>query len=437
MAKDRQSTTAAETLALASYRFAGRLLEAVAFPAAAAAAWFMERGEAVQRLGLVPVNRGRAPLLWIHAASVGEVRAAGVLIGQLRKARPEFGFMVSTVTRQGMAVARRELPAGTALTYAPLDLPECVALAVRRARPAAYICMETELWPCILAEVLRQGIPAGLANARMSARSHRRYARAGALARPLMRALAAVCAITASDLERYLALGVRPERARVCGNIKYDQPVAPDEAEKRQQYRAELGLDEKARVLVAGSTRSGEEEMIVAEYRQMADAIPGFRLLIAPRHLHRLEEVEGILRRAGLPFIRFSRRRQESAPVVLVDTMGDLAVLYGLATWVFCGGSLVERGGHNIMEAAARGAPVFHGPHMDDFADAAAILDGNGAVEVESASRLRQEIVRLAPESEEYKKLARAAAETAANMRGAAARQTEMLLAAIEGRRKK
>ena len=429
-----KTSTLAEALALAGYRAAGMFLTPLALPAAAAGLFFADSGEVRERLGFVPENRGDGPLVWVHAASVGEVKAAGVLIRAMRAARPGLGFLLSTVTRQGMAAARRASLPATALTYAPLDLPGCVALALARARPAAYLCLETELWPGMFAALRQRGVPAALANARMSARSLRRYLRARALARPLARGLAAVCAITAADRERYLALGARPETAQTCGNLKYDQPVPPDEEEKRQRFRAELGISESTPLLVAGSTRSGEEEMLAAAYRQERGRLPGMRLVIAPRHLNRVEEVEETLARAGLGFVRFSQRREKQgkdAEVVLVDTMGDLPALYGLATWAFCGGSLVERGGHNIMEAAARGVPVFHGPHMDDFADAAAVLDGNGGIEVASAGALFEAVANLPPQSAERMRLARAAAATAAAQVGAAARQTETILAAI------
>ncbi len=428
-----------ESLSLAFYRLACRLLQLVVlvFLPFLLLTFGGDANELRQRFGWISLdhrNRKRR-LIWIHAASVGEVKAAAVLINKLKADHDKLDFMVSTVTRQGQKVARRVLPPDTDTVFAPLDLPECVSLALKRTKPSLYICLETELWPNMLIQVKKNGCPAMLLNGRMSARSCRRYQRFSAIVRPVIRSLAAIGTITDLDRERYLRLGAERKTTRTCGNIKYDQACGAEEKERSRRYREQLHLSPEDKVLVAGSTHTGEEAMLLDQYRQMTRDIPGFILIIAPRHLERLEEIERELSEREIAFTRFSRRNEtkERTRVVLLDTMGDLAAVYGLATWVFCGGSLVDRGGHNIMEAAIHAVPVFYGPSMKDFADAAAILnDCGGGIMIKSAAELRQRITRMTPANEEYRKTAAAAGNAATSQTGAAARQTAMAIAVLE-----
>ncbi len=424
-----------ESLSLACYRLVCRVLQLIVL---SALPFFLpvfrgEKNELRQRSGWIPGPRNNDHrVVWIHAASVGEVKAAAILIEQLNGKDRKLDFMVSTVTRQGRKIARRILPPEVETVFAPLDLPECVSLAVKRAGPSLYICLETELWPNLLTRLKKDKCPAILLNARMSERSCRRYRHFRWIVRPILADLAAIGAITDLDRRRYLDLGAKKKSTRTCGNLKYDQTLGRETHERSLKYRGQLHLEADDRVLVAGSTHTGEEAMILDQYRRMQDNIPGLILILAPRHIERIEAVEKELHCREIAFSLLSRGSRAGSRVILVDTMGDLAGLYGLADWVFCGGSLVDRGGHNIMEAAIHGVPVFYGPDMKDFADAVAIMEESGiSFVVHSMAELRERIILMPPGSEEYRRAAAAARAAAASQAGAADRQGKIALSTL------
>jgi 3-deoxy-D-manno-octulosonic-acid transferase len=376
-----------------------------------------------QRLGralpaLPQAADGRGPI-WLHAVSVGEATAARPLVARLRAARPEIPVVVSTVTDTGQAVARSQLP-GVPTFYFPLDFAGPVARALSHVRPRLVVLMETELWPTFLLTCRRRGIPVLLANGRISRRSFARYARARALLGPTLTAIAAFCMQTREDAERIIALGADPARVAVLGNVKYDlAPGAPARA-------ADLGLAAGAPLLVAGSTHRGEEEAVLGALALGREVAPGLRLLVAPRHPERAREVEGLVRRAGHAGVLRSAlpggaRAADGAPVIVLDTVGELAGIYALATLAFVGGSLVPWGGHNPLEPAAWGCPVLFGPHMENFGEMAeAFLARGGAIRVADAAALGATVRALLADPQRRESLGRAAAGVLAEHRGAA-----------------
>jgi len=391
-----------------------------------------------QRLGcyrgiLIAAADG-GPVIWLHAASVGEIKAAEVLVTRLRSEIPQAALVLTTMTEQGLQVARQQLNHQVDCLFAPLDLPGAVDRAIRHLRPDLYLCLETELWPNMLAALRKRGIPCFLLNARLSDKSFRRYRRLRSFTSQVLDSFESIAAISAADAERLATLKVAPEKILVCGNVKYDLEPLPDQENIRRDWQRRLGLSADTPVLVAGSTHSGEELLLLEVCRALKRSLPGLVLILAPRHLGRLEPVGDELAGAGAEYDLLSLIKEKGRlhDLILVDTMGDLASLYAVATFIFCGGSLVDRGGHNIMEAASWGRPVLYGPSMKDFADAKALLEaGGGGFQVADCAELLSRIKQLADDPDFYRQAATGAGKTALSQRGAADLQLQPVLAAI------
>jgi len=383
-----------------------------------------------QRLGrYAGVNLAARPgarTIWLHASSVGEVQAAIILTDVLLKILGDVTIVVTSTTEQGHRLASGKLPSAICL-MAPLDLPQAVRRALRILRPDCYVCLETELWPVMLTEARRAGIPMLLLNGRMSSRSFRRYLRIRGYLASLLDGFRQVAVISEADGQRYAALGVPESRLAVCGNLKHDiEAVSPDQV--RAASRQRLGVDAE-RVFLCGSTHEGEEEQLLEGFQALAMLGPAVWVIV-PRHLERLAAVEALLGKAGLAFDLFSTLRDQvrRANVVVVDTMGDLADLYAGGDYVFCGGSLVDRGGHNIVEAARWGRAVYFGPHMKDFQDAADLLvQAGGGFQVADGHALADLLRAHANAPEQYAAACARAADMAARQRGAVACQSDLV----------
>lgn len=336
---------------------------------------------------------GQAPpgCVWVHAASVGEALAAARLVAHLRAAGRAVCASTQTVT--GRDVLRRALP-GVPCALAPLDHPWCVAAALGRVRPAALVLVETELWPSWIRAASERGVPVVSVSARLSERSLAGWRRAGPLGRGIARRLSAVGARSDDDAARFAALGVPAERIRVTGDLKLDAdaaapPLAPELA-------AAL---EGPPLLVAASTHAGEEDAALAALAALEAARVPARLLVAPRHPERFGEVVGRLLTAG----RRVRRRSALGPaelapgeVLLLDSVGELPAVFARAALAFVGGTLVPRGGHNVVEPARAGCPVVVGPHVENVAQAVRDLEASGAlVRVADAAGLARACVEL------------------------------------------
>jgi 3-deoxy-D-manno-octulosonic-acid transferase len=262
----------------------------------------------------------------------------------------------------------------------------------------------------------------------------RRYRRLQSFTSQVLASFEGIAAISAADADRLTALKVAPEKIRVCGNVKYDLEPIADQDKIRRDWQKRLGLRAESPVLVAGSTHGGEELQLLEVFRALKPELPELVLILAPRHLDRLEAVRADLAGAGAEFDLLSRvagshRRHD---LILVDTMGDLASLYAVATFIFCGGSLVDRGGHNIMEAASWGRPVLYGPSMKDFADAQALLEAaGGGFQVADSAELLSRLRQLAGDPAFYRQAASGAGRTALSQRGAAGLQLQPVLAAL------
>ncbi len=379
-------------------------------------------------LGQKEREPGNAGTIWLHGASVGEILLARILIKELAEILPEAEFVLSTVTEQGMEVARKHSGERVRCIYAPLDLKGIVNRSITKIRPLLYICLETELWPAFVFEARRYGVKLVLLNGRLSQRSCRRYRLVKGIMSRILACFSMIAVIRDADAKRYMGLGADPEKVRVLGNAKYDQDMARLAPESEETYRSWLDVKHSQPVFVAGSTHTGEEEMLLGVFQDLKKAT-GLRDLVwvvAPRHMQRLNEVEGMLKQRHVPYERLSDVKDSGrrTDTILVDSIGDLVGLYSIASYIFCGGSLVERGGHNVMEAAIFGRPVFYGPSMKDFSDAVDLLESAGAgFQVSSPEVLTESILYFMDHPEEYEAAGRRARDIAATQQGAARKQ--------------
>lgn len=387
-----------------------------------------------QRLGVSlpqirPQISGKRPI-WIHAVSVGEVLATVPFVRKFRENRPDQALVVSTITPTAQAVARQVFPDIRAVIYFPFDLPVCAVRLLRVVRPRLFIHTETEIWPNFLLLLGRMGIPSLIINGRISARSCRQYGWFRFFFREVLRSVSAFGMQSRTDCYRIIRIGADPRRVFVTGNMKFDLPLEQDPLALSRAMRQELGFRQEDAVWVAGSTHSGEEEILLEVFVRLCARFPDLRLLLAPRHTERSAQVEALARSRGLSVARRTHGSSAAAgaQVLLMDTMGELAKAYAAADLVFVGGSLVPIGGHNLLEPIVLGKPVLFGRHTQNTADVALALRATGGgIEVYDADSLYREAARLLSSRADREAIARAARAILEENRGATERNLEML----------
>lgn len=351
------------------------------------------RAGLAERLGFLPRSvRDQAWLdegsLWVHAASLGEVNAVAPVLRELAPKLPRLRVVVTCTTAAGREQARRLFPQASACLILPLDLPWMLEPWIRRLKPRLTLVAETELWPNFLGSLKRYGSKVLVVNGRLTERSARRYARLGRSFTEVLEKVDLFAMQADGDAQRLIALGARAARVQVTGNTKFD--LAGDLApavEAAPALRKSLGWERGAELVVVGSSRPGEEALLLQAFRALKRSRPGLRMVLAPRHLERVDEVLALLKKERVSFARRSQGgAADKADVLLLDTLGELRAFYALAidagvAWV--GGSFKDFGGQNPLEPAALGVPVLFGPHMRHFPDiAAALLAGQGASQV-------------------------------------------------------
>lgn len=323
-----------------------------------------------QRLGFRPPRRdpGR-PAVWIHAVSVGEVLSLQSLIVRLKARHPSLQVFFSTLTPSGHRMAGEKLKGVDQLFYVPFDFGWSVKRVLRAVQPSVLVLVESEFWPNLLRQAERHSVPVLVANGRVSDRSFARYLRLKRLAAKLWPAIELFLVQTEQDRTRLVALDVPPSRVRVAGNLKSEVDLPLQSASQVSGLKKRLSLPARSKVVVAGSTREGEEDKLVRAFQNARKKRRDVFLILAPRHLDRVPEVEKACLNSGLRICRKTRLRPGQAwDILLLDTMGELARFYALSDAAFVGGSLVPWGGHNILEPAFYGKPVFFGPYMHNFA---------------------------------------------------------------------
>ena len=400
-----------------------------------------------QRLGLraeMPTTdpAGRSGCIWIHAVSLGEVVAVAPLVRELRRRYPETRLIVSTVTETGREAVEQRLEGVAEHRYAPLDFPWVVNQAIDRLKPSLYIFVETELWPNILRSLRRRNVPSILVNGRLSTRSFERQ-RLPVIRdfyRTMLNMISCCLMQSERDAQRMIDLGAEPSRVRCTGNIKFDQPVPQAAAGGTAVSKAALGLTDRELLLVAGSTHPGEEETIVNAYRILSPEFPELRLVLAPRHIERAAQVEQMIQAKGLTVTRRSTGGQvpmasTGARVLVLDTRGELALLYRDAVVAFVGGTLAPVGGHNLLEPAVWGKPVLFGPHTDHCAEVAALLmNAQGGRVVQDEQDLAQGLRALLRDPAALLRMGQAAQQVVADNQGALQRSAEIIATFLPAR---
>lgn len=344
--------------------------------------------------GLPPLRPGG---IWVHAVSVGESIAAAQMIRELMARYPHLPITVTCMTPTGSERVQALFGDSVQHCYLPYDLPWAAARFLERARPKLAVVMETELWPNHIHQCARRGIPVALANARLSARSARGYARFARLTAPMLAKLSLIAVQTEAEAERFRQLGARDECVEVTGSIKFDLTIDPALLERASKLRQQWAALERP-LWIAASTHAGEDEIILAAHRQLLSNHPQALLILVPRHPERFASVYESAVRDGFVAVRRSTGEAVGADtqVLVGDTMGELLFLYALADIAFVGGSLVPNGGHNLLEPAALGKPVLSGPHLFNFLEISAQLRAAGALrEVENASELASAVDAL------------------------------------------
>ncbi len=365
-------------------------------------------------------RRLSGPALWLHAVSMGEVAAAAELVRALRARHPGSPFVLTTSTPTGRARARALFGDEIDVRYLPYDTPGAVRRFLERVRPRVAIMLETELWPNLIRACVRRDVPVIFASARLGEKSVAHYRRFGGLFADTVAGAALIAAQTAEDAERFIAVGADRSRTHVVGNAKFDMRLGSSVREQgRELRRASFG---GRRVWIAGSTHAGEEEQVLAAHSELRSEDPDLLLLLVPRHPQRFESVAALLTRLKIPFDRRSAAGpvRPEAQVMLVDTMGELTMLYASSDAAFVGGSLVPIGGHNLLEPAALGVPVITGPHNSSARDIARLLiERGGAVEVTGSRGLADAVRRLLQDPAGRERAVRSAREFVDAHRGA------------------
>ena len=391
-----------------------------------------------ERLGQVPERllaaRDARPAIWVHAVSVGETIAATGLVRELQARAPEYRVVVSTTTKTGQRLARDRFGAANVFYY-PLDFAWPVRRYLRALKPGLFVLMETEFWPRMLAECRSAAIPVAVVNARISDRSYPRYLRLRSLWRRILSGLALVLAQSEEDESRLRAIGVSADRVRLGGNLKYDVRIG-EPAAMTAVIRQRLPA--AAKLIVCGSTLAGEEEVLLRSWAGLIEAVPELRMVLAPRHPERFAAVAQLLECSGVQWVRRSEWTKYPQPidagsVLLLDSIGELASVYSLATVAFVGGSLVAGGGHNPLEPAQFAVPIVMGPSYENFRAMVEKLRSKDAIRIVEEGGLGPAIRSFLQDEAAAKATGERALAVFASEAGATSRAVDALLPLLRG----
>ncbi|MFO8140727.1 MAG: lipid IV(A) 3-deoxy-D-manno-octulosonic acid transferase [Marinobacter sp.] len=368
------------------------------------------------RLGLVPEMSG--PVIWVHAVSVGETIAAAPMVRRLLARNLGATILMTAMTDTGLAQARKMFGDRITYAYAPYDTPGGIRRFLDRINPRILVILETEIWPNMIRQCRRRRVPVFLINARLSERSACGYERVRGLVAPIMKSISWVAAQAERDAERFRRIGVAPSRVEVTGSVKFDVDIPDDVRAASETFRQALG---PRPVWIAGSTHAGEDEQLLVAHQGILRHHPRALLIVVPRHPDRFDAVAAMAEQQGFLVARRSQGQGSAAvQVYLADTMGELMMLYGASDLAFVGGSLIERGGHNPLEPAAWGIPVFSGPYVFNFeAIFERLLADDGVHLVNGAEGLEREVSRLFADPDECKAFGERALAVVNKNRGA------------------
>ncbi len=363
--------------------------------------------------------------LWVHAVSVGEVQAVSPLLDYLRKIFPLERIIISTVTPAGNQLAHSLLKKDELAFYFPLDFSFVVNKFVKIIKPRIFITTETEIWPNLILSLRKNNVPVVLVNGRISQASFKGYKIARVFIRSILQSIKLFCMQTPLDAERIRVLGAAGKSVAVTGNMKFDA------LSSNIRYKlSDLSLRENDLLLIAGSTHYGEEEIIIRVYKNLLAEFNNLKLLIAPRHIERCGYVESLLDKEGLRYIRFSavQAKYETSDAIVLDTIGSLSSLYALADVVFIGGSLIKKGGHNVIEPAIFGKAIIFGPFMFNFRDISQMfLERGAAIRIDNKEELEKTIRKLLLDKDLREKIGREAKSIVEENKGATAKTANLI----------
>ena len=387
-----------------------------------------------QRLGSLPPV-GKRPVIWLHCVSVGETQAARPLVERLKQAFPHHALVISTITRTGQTLARDVFGAhAESVFYFPFDWRWTARRALRTISPDAVLIMETELWPNFLRECEAREIPVALVNGRISRQSFGRYSFIKFFLRRVLKSVSVAVMQSDVDAGRLRDLGMPVSRLHTAGNLKFDAKDVSAATEKTIEIRERFGFRDDVPLILAASTHAPEEKIILEAFALLR---PPARLMLAPRHPERFQEVASLIRESGLSWARRTREAnaaEADARVILLDTIGELPATYSLATVVFVGGSIVDRGGHNVLEPASAGVPVVTGAHthnfhaiVDSLNEADAIVQLPPVDGPDAARELARALTELLSNPDQRRELAARAKQLIATNQGAAERTIKLI----------
>ena len=378
--------------------------------------------------GFVPtIKKGESKILWLHALSLGEVKAAAPVLKKLHNKIPYLKIVVSVTTDSGYEGAVEHLKIADKIFFHPLDCLPFTYLALSRIKPDLYIVTDTGFWPGLTDQLHKQNTPQILFNGRISHRSAKGYLKAGSLFKTMFQQFNRLCMQNKNSEQAAAALGVDPDKVEVIGDPKFDS-LQPLTVEDRNRLRKTFLLKEDTPVWVAGSTHTGEEEIILNAHQQLREKHPHLILILAPRRIERINEVVALLQKKNLSFARRSSL-EISEPVILLDTMGELAKVYSLGQMAFIGKSLIEPGGgHSLIEPLSHGLAVLHGPHIENIGHVADGAHTNGlAFTVHNAEEIVKTVHSLLRHKERRMELAEKAKKLIEDQQGASEKMAETI----------
>lgn len=393
-----------------------------------------------ERLGsIAPIPNQAKPTIWLHCVSVGETQAARPLVSRLRRDFPEHAIVVSTITRTGQKLAREVFKdQAVSFFYFPFDWRWSTRRALRRVEPAIVLVMETELWPNFLKECKNKQVPVALVNGRISRQSFRRYRLIRSFMSRVLASLDIAVMQSDEDAKRLCNLGMPSRKISVGGNLKFDSPPVSATAAATEQLRQRFNLSSEGQLILAASTHFPEEQIVLDSFRTLNyRQNHRTRLLLAPRHPERFQEVAALLQKSGLSWTRRTNATaasDQTADVILLDTIGELPATYSLASIVFVGGSIADKGGHNVLEPAAAGKAVITGASTHNFSTIVSLLNEADAIvqmrRVETANAavaLREAIDDLLINADRRQELGTRARQMVMDNQGAAEKTVELI----------
>lgn len=384
-------------------------------------------------LGMPSRVRSGDGLIWVHAVSVGELLAVAPLVERMLQEWPDKAVLITNTTPTGSEQTQKLFGNRVEHTWFPFDTPLVTGAFLRHWSPQLVVMVETEIWPNVMASAHERGIPVALVNARLSARSARGYARLGDLTRETLKGFSLIAAQSKSDDRRFRRIGAEPDAMQVVGSIKFDIDLAARRGQL-EVIKSELGSDIQSRPLwAAASTHPGEEQLVIDAYQALRQRGIETRLLLAPRHPNRTADIIKLLERASLSYQRRSDKMPINADtdILIIDTLGELSAFLGLADAAFIGGSLVPRGGHNPIEAAAWGCAVITGPHVINFATIVRDMERGGAIRVVVDQKELADRLASVWEGDKMDSDAKRAQTFIETRRGATRRQLDLLKALL------